>query len=74
LPASYGDLGVRYDDLARLEEAGLCEVRRIDWGAWAARMTGHQIRALFASDAVKAGLVAELDAERFYLLVAAEGV
>jgi hypothetical protein len=73
LPAAGADLGVTAWDLARLAKEGVYEGSQIDWGAWAVKMTGNQIRTFFANSAVEQNLLADLEPERIYLLVAAEG-
>lgn len=74
LPANHGDLPVRPEHLIRLAEAGGCEVRQLDWGAWAAEISGSQLADYFAGDPTCAALMAALEPDRLYLLVAAEGV
>jgi hypothetical protein len=74
LPAKWGSLGVSTSQLWQLAEGGAYQGRQIDWGAWALRMTGRQLQDFFAADPERSALMAELEPDRTYLLVAAEGV
>jgi hypothetical protein len=67
-------LGIAMFEVMRLTEEGVYEGRQIDWGAWALRMTGRQLRDFFADHPENSRLVATLESDRVYLLVAAEGV
>jgi len=73
LPVS-ASLGISLFDVARLAEDGVYEGRRIDWGAWALKMSGRQLQEFFASDRERSSMMAALEPDRTYLLVAAEGV
>lgn len=74
LPEGWGDLEVDLGDVMKLAQDGVYEGRQIECGAWAFRMTGRQVQAFFTNDAERNRLLAELDPERPYLPVAAEGV
>src|SRR5262245_21896472 len=73
LPETWRSLGVTTSRLWRLVDSGAYQGRQIDWGAWAVMMTGRQLQDFCAADPEKSALVARLEPERVYLLVAAEG-
>jgi hypothetical protein len=80
IPAeAYADLPVSVFYLMRLIEEKRHEGRQIDWGAWALKMTGAQLRDFFAQESYQQSLdesvikaIAALDADQFYALVVGE--
>jgi len=80
IPAeAYEDLPVSVFYLMRLIEEKQYEGRQIDWGAWALKMTGAELKAFFAQESFKSSLdgsaaqaIATLDQDKFYVLVVGE--
>jgi hypothetical protein len=76
---AYYSLAIGVFGMIELIEAGRYDGKQIDWGAWAVKLSGEQLVALFKAQPALLGpdtlleSITRLDPMRSYVIVAAEG-
>jgi hypothetical protein len=67
-------IGISVFTLMEQSRNGVPDCRKLDWGAWGWKLTGQELMEFFGPKHRHAAAIAGLDAKRYYVLVAAEGI
>lgn len=70
----YESVGVSVSFLIEQSRNGTSDCRKLDWGAWAWKLTGQELVEFFGPKHRHARAITALNPQRHYVLVAAEGV
>lgn len=72
--AHFESLGISVFTLMEQSRSGVPDCRKLDWGAWGWKLTGQELVEFFGQHHRHAAAIAGLDTNRYYVLVATEGI